>query len=178
MAEMPNFNSPTLYSSNRQDMYTKFRCWQKQIGLGRQLTDWYKDATAVPFGLLIIDLYPGTSDNLRFSTDSTSFPAKFYLPSSRAKTTSPDDKRSELQYTKALTNFQKGPPENFPTEYPKNFIRFLCVSEKFGGRKHTRYSAEASYPFQSNNQTRTLEEKFTPRKTCAVFIHEKIVSVQ
>ena len=33
-----------------------------QLGLGSQLVDWYRDATSVPFGHLLIDLSPRTDD--------------------------------------------------------------------------------------------------------------------
>ena len=35
-----------------------------QLGLGSQLVDWYRDATSVQFGLLLIDLSPRTDDRL------------------------------------------------------------------------------------------------------------------
>ena len=33
-----------------------------QLGLGSELVDWYRDATSVPFGHLLIDLLPHTDD--------------------------------------------------------------------------------------------------------------------
>ena len=36
-----------------------------QLGLGSTLVDWYRDATTVPFGHLLIDLSPRTDDHLR-----------------------------------------------------------------------------------------------------------------
>ena len=33
-----------------------------QLGLGSELVDWYRDATSVPFGHLLIDLSPRTDD--------------------------------------------------------------------------------------------------------------------
>ena len=37
-----------------------------QLGRGLSLVDWYKDATSVPFGHLLIDLSPRTDDRLRY----------------------------------------------------------------------------------------------------------------
>ena len=51
-----------------------------QLGLGSELVEWYRDATSVPFGHLLIDLSPQTDDRLRFCTNSGSVPSKFYLP--------------------------------------------------------------------------------------------------
>ena len=51
-----------------------------QLGLGSELVDWYRDATSVPFGHLLIDLSPRTDDRLRYCTNSGSVPSKFYFP--------------------------------------------------------------------------------------------------
>ena len=51
-----------------------------QLRLGSALVDWYRDATSVPFGQLLIDLSPRTDDKLRYCTSSGSVPSKFYLP--------------------------------------------------------------------------------------------------
>ena len=51
-----------------------------QLGLGSKLVDWYRDATSVPFGHLLIDLPPRTDDRLRYCTNSGSVPSKFNIP--------------------------------------------------------------------------------------------------
>ena len=51
-----------------------------QLGLGSELVDWYRDATSVPFGHLLIDLSPRTDDRLRYCTNSGSVPSKFCIP--------------------------------------------------------------------------------------------------
>ena len=51
-----------------------------QLGLGSELVDWYRDATSVPFGHLLIDLSPRTDDRLRFCTNSGSVPSKVFIP--------------------------------------------------------------------------------------------------
>ena len=51
-----------------------------QLGLGSELVDWYRDATSVPFGHLLIDLSPRTDVTLRYCTNSGSVPSKFYVP--------------------------------------------------------------------------------------------------
>ena len=37
-----------------------------QLGLRSELVDWYRDATSVPFGHLLIDLPPRTDNRLRY----------------------------------------------------------------------------------------------------------------
>ena len=51
-----------------------------QLGLGSELVDWYRGATSVPFGPLLIALSPRTDDRLRYCTNSGSVPSKFYNP--------------------------------------------------------------------------------------------------
>ena len=48
-----------------------------QSGHGSELVDWYRDATSVPFGHLLIDLSPSTGDRLRYCTNTGSIPSKF-----------------------------------------------------------------------------------------------------
>ena len=45
-----------------------------QLGFGSALVDWYRDATSVPFGFLLIDLSPRTDDRLRYCTNSGNIP--------------------------------------------------------------------------------------------------------
>ena len=51
-----------------------------QLCLGSEIVDWYRDATSVPFGHLVIDLSPRTYDRLRYCTNSGSVPSKLYIP--------------------------------------------------------------------------------------------------
>ena len=50
-----------------------------QLGFGSELVDWYRAATSVPFGHLLIDLSPRTDDRLRCCTNSGSLPSTFYI---------------------------------------------------------------------------------------------------
>ena len=50
-----------------------------QLGLGSELVDWYRDATPVPFGHLLVDLSPRTDNRLRYCTNSGSVPSKFFI---------------------------------------------------------------------------------------------------
>ena len=51
-----------------------------QLGLGSALVDWYRGATSLPFGHLLIDLSPRTNDRLHYCTNSGNIPSKFYVP--------------------------------------------------------------------------------------------------
>ena len=51
-----------------------------QLGLGSELVDWYRGATSVPFGHLLIYLSPRTEDRLRYCKDTGSVPSEFFIP--------------------------------------------------------------------------------------------------
>ena len=48
------------------------------LGLGSELVDWYRDATSVSFGNLLVDLSPQTDDRLRYCSNSGSVPSNFF----------------------------------------------------------------------------------------------------
>ena len=45
-----------------------------QLGLGSELSEWYRDATSVRYGHLLVDLSPRTDNRLRFCTNTGSIP--------------------------------------------------------------------------------------------------------
>ena len=63
-----------LFKSPRDVM--QLTTLSKQLGRGSELVDWYRDATSVPFGHLLIDLLPRTDDRIRYCTNSGSVPSK------------------------------------------------------------------------------------------------------
>ena len=70
-----------------------------QLGLGSSLMDWYRDATSVPFGHLLIDLSPRTDDRLRCCTNSGKTPSEFYVPESLKHLTILDDEHTKSLYS-------------------------------------------------------------------------------
>ena len=73
-----------------------------QLGLGSELVDWYRDATSVPFGHLLIDLSPRTDDRLRYCTNSGSVPSKFYIPERLKHLRTLDDKHTKSLYSPSV----------------------------------------------------------------------------
>ena len=51
-----------LFKSPRDEI--QISTLSAQLGLGSELVGWYRDATSVPYGHLLIDLLPGTDDRL------------------------------------------------------------------------------------------------------------------
>ena len=73
-----------------------------QLGLGSELVDWYRDATSVPLGHLLIDLSPRTDDRLRYCTNSDSVPSKFYFPERLKHLRNLDDEHTKSLYSPSV----------------------------------------------------------------------------
>ena len=70
-----------------------------QLGLGSELVDWYRDATSVPFGHLLIDLSPRTDDRLRYCTNSGSVSSEFFIPERLELLRTLDDEHTKSLYS-------------------------------------------------------------------------------
>ena len=73
-----------------------------QLGLGSELVDWYKDATSVPYGHLLIELSPGTDERLRYCTTTGFILAKFYVPEWLKQSTILDDEHRIFLYSPSV----------------------------------------------------------------------------
>ena len=69
-----------------------------QWGLDSKLVAWYRDATSVPFGHLLIDLSPRTDDKLRYCTNSGSVPSKIFIPDRLKHLGTLDDDQTKSLY--------------------------------------------------------------------------------
>ena len=73
-----------------------------QLGQGSKLVNWYRDATSVPFGHLLIDLSPRTDDRLSYSTNSISVSSKFYIPELLKHLRTLDDEHTKSLYSPSV----------------------------------------------------------------------------
>ena len=73
-----------------------------QLGLGSELVDWYRNATSVPFGHLLIDLSLRTDDRLRYCTNSGSVWSKFYNPERFNHLRTLDDEHTKSLYSPSV----------------------------------------------------------------------------
>ena len=76
-----------------------------QLGLGSAVVDWYRDATSVPFGQLLIDLSPRTDDRLRYCTNSRIFPSRFYVADNLEHLKHLDDEHTKSLYSPSIPAF-------------------------------------------------------------------------
>ena len=73
-----------------------------QLGLGSELVDWYRDATSVTFGHLLIDLSPRTDDRLRYCKNSVSVPSIFFIPERLKHLRTLDDEHTKSPYSPSV----------------------------------------------------------------------------
>ena len=123
-----------------------------QLGLGSQLVDWYRDATSVPFGQLLIDFSPLTDDRLHYCTNSGSVSSKFYNPERLKHLRTSDDKHTKTLYSPSVPivfpQMQKSLSSVLPKRiYPismrmhsKSAQRKLANHKKTSGGKVSRRS--------------------------------------
>ena len=76
-----------------------------KLGLGSELVDWYRDATFVPCGHLLIDLSPRTDDWLRYGTNTGSIPWNFYIPDRLIRSKISDDGHRKSLLSKCSNHF-------------------------------------------------------------------------
>ena len=95
-----NTTHTILFKSARNIQQVEFL--GKQMNLVKFFKDCYQLATKEPFGHLLIDLDPKTSDCLRYCSNITEpGPSVFYLPSDEAETTPLNNEREKIIYTEA-----------------------------------------------------------------------------
>ena len=112
-----------------------------QVGLGTALIDWYRDATSVLFGHLLIDLSPQTDDRLRYCTNNGKIPSKFFVPDNVKHLKHLDDEHTASLYS----------PSN-PTLFPR---MQNSVSKNL---------SETIYPFSQKMHRQPVGRKFVRSK--------------
>ena len=90
-----------------------------QLGLGSKLVDWYRDATSVPFGPLLIDLSPRTDNRLRYCTNTGSIPSKIYIPDRLKLSKILDDEYTKSLYSPSVPIIFQKMQKSFPSVLPK-----------------------------------------------------------
>ena len=97
-----------------------------QLGLGSELVDWYRDATSVPFGHLLIDLSPRTDDRLRYCTNTGSIPSKFYITDWLKPSKYLDDEHTKSLHSPSVPIIFPQMQKSFPSVLAKRVYPFLC----------------------------------------------------
>ena len=97
-----------------------------QLGLGSELVDWYREATSVPFGHLLIDLSPRTDDRLRYCTNSGSIASKFYIPDRLKQSKILDDEHTKSLYSPSVPIIFPQMQKSFPSVLHRRISVFFA----------------------------------------------------
>ena len=97
-----------------------------QLGHGSEIVDWWRDATSVPFGQLLIDLSPRTDDRLRYCTNTGSIPSKFYIPDQPKQSKVLDDEHIKSLYSPCVPIIFPQMQKSFPSVLPKRVFPVFC----------------------------------------------------
>ena len=93
---------PTSFCSNHLETYSRSPIYLQTVKQHKFFKESYELATKLPFGHLLIDLDPKTSDSLSYCSNIVQpGPTIFYLPSSKAVITNLTDERERVMYAKA-----------------------------------------------------------------------------
>ena len=131
-------NHIVLFKSPRDVM--QVTTLRTQLGLGSELVDWYRDATSVPFGLLLIDLSPRTDDRLRYCTNTGSTPSKFYIRDRLKQSKVLDDEHTKCLYSPSVPIIFPQTQKSFPSVLPKRFYPVsLRLHNKSAQRKPAKH---------------------------------------
>ena len=144
-----------------------------QLGLGSELVDWYRDATSVPFGHLLIDLSPRTDDRLRYCTNSGSVPSKFFIPERLKHLGTLDDEHTKSLYSLSVSICFPQMPKPLSSVLPKRVCPVsLRMQSKTTQRKLASHK-KTSRGKVSRRSLATIAEKTTWKQRRNVLLSEK-----
>ena len=127
-----------LFKSPRDVM--QVTAFSTLLGLDSELVDWYRDATSVLFGHLLIDLSPRTDDRLRYCTNTGSIPSKFYFPDRLKQSKVLDDEHTKSLYSPSVPIIFPQMQKSFPSVLPKRvYPVYLPMYYKSAQRKPAKH---------------------------------------
>ena len=148
-----------------------------QLDFGSALVDWYRDATSVPFGHLLIDMCPRTDDRLRYCTNSGNNPSKFYVPDNLKHLRYLDDEHTKSLYSPSIPAFfppmQNSVSKNLSKRiYPISQLvhRQIAARKLVRSKKKTRPKVQRGNSrtvFKKNNLEATRKSPFIAKRIIA-----------
>ena len=115
------------------------------LGLGSELVDWYRDATSIPFGHLLIDLSPRTDDRLRYCTNTGSVPSKVYILDTPKQSKTLDDEHTKSLYSPNVPFIFPQMQISFPSVLPKRvYPVYMRMHSKSAERKLASHKKTSS----------------------------------
>ena len=125
-----------------------------QLVLGSELIDWYRDATSVPSGHLLICLSPRTDDRLRHCTNTISLPSKFHNPDRLKQSKILDDEHTKSLYSPTVPITFPQKQNSFPSVFPEKIYPVsLGMHNKSAQRKPGKHEKASRGKFSKRGST-------------------------
>ena len=141
-----------LFKSPRDVM--QVTTFSTELGLGSELVDWYREATSVPFGHLLIDLSPCTDDELRYCTNTGSIPSNFYIPDRLKQSKKLDGEHTKSLYSPSVPFIFPQMQKSFPSVLPKKpFPVSLPLHHESAQRKSAKHKKKSRGNFSKRGST-------------------------
>ena len=141
-----------LFKSPRDAM--QVNTLSTQLGLGLELSDWYWDATSVPFGHLLVDLSPRTDDRLRYCANTGFIPSKFYILDRLKQSKFLDDEYAKSLYSPSVPIIFPQLKKSFPSVLPKIVYPVsLRMHNKSAQRKPAKHKKTSRGIFSKRGST-------------------------
>ena len=146
-----------------------------QLGLGSALVDWYRDATSVLFGHLLIDLSLRTDDRLSYSRTNGNIPSTFYIPDNLKRLKYLDDKHTKFLHSPSISalfpRMQNSVSKNLSERiYPIS----QQVHRQPAAGKLVRSKKKSRTKVQSRNSPTVLKKKNLEASKKSTFVAKRI----
>ena len=149
-----------------------------QLGLGSSLVDWYRDATSVPFGHLLIGLSPRTDDRLRYCRKSGKTPSKFHVPENLKHLTTLDNEHTKSLYSPRVPIIF--PQLQIKTIFPIVSERVYSVSKRVHSkhipRKLAKRKKTSSYQVLTRVAFTLFEADYMEAETRSLDVRDRITT--
>ena len=111
-----------------------------QFGLVSERVDWYRNASSLTFGHLLIDLSPRTDDRLHYCTNTGSVPSKFYILDRLKQSKILDDEHKKSLYSPSVPIIFPQMQKSFPSVLSKRVYPVsLRMHNKSAQRKPAKH---------------------------------------
>ena len=147
------------------------------LKLGSNLVDWYRDATSVPFGHLLIDLSPRKDDRLRYCKNSGNIPSKFYVPNNLKQLNCLDDKHTKSFYSPSIATLFPRMQNSVPKNLSKRiYLISQLVHRQLAARKLVRIKKKSRAKVQRQNSRTVLKRNNLEATKKYTFVAERIIA--
>ena len=125
-----------------------------QLGRDSELVDWYRGATSVPFGQLLIDLSPRRDDRLPYCTNTGSITSKFFIPDRLKQSKILDDEHTKFFHSPSVPIIFPQMQKSFPSVLTKRVYPVsLRMHNKSAQLKPAKHKTTSRHKIEKRGST-------------------------